>query len=905
MRKTICSQFQPAIVFLSFWLFATIAATAQSKPPVTPESYKRWSTLDGRETQLSYSGKYFAYLVSDQLKTKVTTHFCAVDKSWEKTFEGLSNFKITNLGKREVGLALKKDSLWIITLGTGATILKTNIQSVSLSKAGRQEGYSVDRSNWILIEKKDKSIELVNAQNEKILLLDSVKQCRFEQKTETPIVAAKDLLLKINPSLSIDTIYQFESSPGFLEAITYSTASRKSYIQVVEAKQRKIIEVGTPNRVLISKESIDAGYNFYVAAGILSLVDNDSTLLFYLSSESNIDNKIVDKENTSLVLWTYLDDHASLRPDPRKSSPVRIAYAYNLFSDQVFALENDSIGLGSASGEWAIVNKRPQLDDFGVNLLRTKEVQPLQAISVKSKRHIYTNIVDSTIRGISPLKKYVLYQTNGTLSIFTLNSEKHHEVLRLTEAAPTQTNEPRHVLLAGWSPDNDTLYFYYNYDIYMASCANGFPTRNLTLGYGARNKTCFMLLTGLSDRIILYKDIKYLIAKDYKNMEDGFYVISPGTNALPRKLEFGPVYYGGGLWRLPPSLGPKDVPYPIKARGSDSYLVTRSSVNEAPNLFFTKDFMHLTQLTYINPGSKYNGMKSELIQYEMPDKMIGNGILYRPENFDSTRKYPLIISSYSEASPYLNAYIEPTDVCNYCLPSIPTYVSNGYMVFVPDIYSPKGKTLKAAVETVKASLKALSRFKQIDMERVGIAGCSFSGVTTEFILTQVKGLKAAVASSALANPISGFNMLIDDGFASTWYLKGQGNFGVSLFENPQLYIDNASILQADKIQAPLLIMHTTNDDRCPFYDAQQFFVALRNLNKKVWLLEYRKGIHGVFESDMPDFGLRMRQFFDHYLMDKPAPAWMTQKTIDRLKGLRKKDLSVKLKIDPSQISASR
>jgi dipeptidyl aminopeptidase/acylaminoacyl peptidase len=81
---------------------------------------------------------------------------------------------------------------------------------------------------------------------------------------------------------------------------------------------------------------------------------------------------------------------------------------------------------------------------------------------------------------------------------------------------------------------------------------------------------------------------------------------------------------------------------------------------------------------------------------------------------------------------------------------------------------------------------------------------------------------------------------------------------------------------ADKITTPLLILHCMNDTAVPWGQAVELFVALRRLNKKVWMLQYDNGGHAVSGQDAIDFTTRITQFFEHYLKGAPAPIWMTK-----------------------------
>ena len=89
------------------------------------------------------------------------------------------------------------------------------------------------------------------------------------------------------------------------------------------------------------------------------------------------------------------------------------------------------------------------------------------------------------------------------------------------------------------------------------------------------------------------------------------------------------------------------------------------------------------------------------------------------------------------------------------------------------------------------------------------------------------------------------------------------------------YLDNSPLFTLDKVETPLLIMHNDEDGAVPWEQGIEYYMALRRLGKTAWLLNYRGEPHWPLKWHLrKDFQLRMSQFFDHYLMDKPMPDWM-------------------------------
>ncbi|MEA3451384.1 MAG: prolyl oligopeptidase family serine peptidase, partial [Bacteroidota bacterium] len=140
--------------------------------------------------------------------------------------------------------------------------------------------------------------------------------------------------------------------------------------------------------------------------------------------------------------------------------------------------------------------------------------------------------------------------------------------------------------------------------------------------------------------------------------------------------------------------------------------------------------------------------------------------------------------------------------------------------------------------------------------------------------------KAASAGAPVSNMTSAYGGIRwKSGMSRMFqYEKTQSRIGGTLWDKPLQYIENSPIFYAPKINTPLLIRHDDNDGAVPWYQGIELFVALRRLNKPVWLLNYNGQPHNL-EADSPackDLSIRMKQYFDHYLKNEPAPKWLIQ-----------------------------
>ena len=98
---------------------------------------------------------------------------------------------------------------------------------------------------------------------------------------------------------------------------------------------------------------------------------------------------------------------------------------------------------------------------------------------------------------------------------------------------------------------------------------------------------------------------------------------------------------------------------PIKARDADVYVFTLSRFEEFPNLWTSSGaFTDMKKVSDANPQqAQYNWGTSELIDYVNADGKTLQAILTKPENFDPSKKYPMLVYIYEQLSNNLHRYV--------------------------------------------------------------------------------------------------------------------------------------------------------------------------------------------------------------------------------------------------------
>jgi len=422
--------------------------------------------------------------------------------------------------------------------------------------------------------------------------------------------------------------------------------------------------------------------------------------------------------------------------------------------------------------------------------------------------------------------------------------------------------------VAGWTTGDKNVLVYDRYDIWSIDPSTG-AAKNVTNGAGRKNHLIFRypmpgggrfaaLAGGVDedDRYISTKKPLWLLTQNEDNKQWGYYKQSLGSGKAPEKIISGP-YSIGSL---------------TKAKNADVYVYTKQSFDKSPDLYVSSDLKKETKLSSINPQqANYNWFTAELVEWTTPKGYKSKGILYKPEDFDPNKKYPMLVYFYEKVSEGLYGYQSPARL------PISYFASNGYLVFTPDISYEIGHPGQSAVEFINSGVESLKKNAWVDGKHIGIQGQSWGGYQVAYLITQTDMYAAAWAGAPVANMTSAYGGIRwESGVNRQFqYEKTQSRIGATLWEKPNLYIENSPIFQFPKVHTPVAVMSNDADGAVPWYQGIEMFTALRRLNKPVWLLQYNDEAHNLVQRrNRKDITIREAQFFDHFLKGAPMPVWM-------------------------------
>jgi dipeptidyl aminopeptidase/acylaminoacyl peptidase len=595
------------------------------------------------------------------------------------------------------------------------------------------------------------------------------------------------------------------------------------------------------------------------------------------------DTTLVDFELAKLDVWHYNDDY--LQPQQLKLLDQELKRSYMAvwqpgtnkmvqLGDEV-AEDVTLVNEGNSSWVLAETNKGNRIEAQWTG--QTKKIGYIINIADGSKKLIPATTLNRFLP--SPGGNYVYWYDDAKQNYFTYeiaNGKIRNVTSRITVPLYDTENDvpdyPSAIGITGWT--NSDTYFLVNdeYDIWQVSPDDVTMPKNITGGYGRKNKVSMSYIRLDPEKRFFENNDTILLRTFNKNTKyAGFATKKINEAAVPDIITEGPHSFTGIA----------------KAKFATQYAVQRADINRS-ELYSTSSLKDYTQLTDIaSQQNAYNWLSVELVKWKMFDGKMSEGLLYKPENFDPKKKYPVIFYFYERDADGLYNYRAPAPSASTV--NVPYFVSNEYLIFDPNIYYKNGEPGASAYNSVVSAAKYLAKMPWVDSTRMAIQGQSWGGYQVAHLITRTNMFRAAGAGAPVSNMTSAYGGIRwGSGLNRQFqYERSQSRIGATLWQRPDLYIKNSPLFAADKVNTPLLIMHNDADGAVPWYQGIEYFTALRRLNKKVWMLQYNAEDHNLVERrNRKDLSIRLAQFFDYWLKDSRPAKWIidgvpaTQKGID-------------------------
>ncbi|WP_276088915.1 prolyl oligopeptidase family serine peptidase [Pedobacter sp. JY14-1] len=840
---------------LILFLFGWQISFCQYKPLLTLDSYKSWNYVSGGD--LSLNAKYALFIETLRGEGKTALYVKSTSGKLVSTRPGVVQAEFSSDSKFVIE-TLPGDSLSLLNISSNKYIDVPDVSSYELRKWN-----NVQR---IFCRSKGGGLRIIDFEGRAVLQIDQVTEYQIPDEGTVLYAICKDSaadqdnLVRIDAhSGKRDLLYRDYRLSGLI------LSEDGSKLAFLPSKSNLL---GYYQSGMTTAEVIPVSGELKVSTDRYWSFNRDGSQLLFTLVKNALNEK--NNNNLNLEIWSYEDRYLQSYSNRQAASSADIHHcltALNLSSKQFRQLTNDNqIILPSTfsplKSDYCIVQLQSKTFTYFLCNLRTGELTALKE----------NTDVPHYRWWVSPLEKYIVYYDydEGNYFSYCIEDRQKTNISKdimgqllnyLKLHYPNRYNYPLGVL--GWTKNDRSLLIQGTYDIWRVDPQAMQQPVNLTNGQGERERTVFRPAFEDFDA---NSEIP-LTAFDTRTKDYGFYKLIQGAKMQLEKLSMQTCY-------LAEVYEPLRTPY--LSGGHKGFLLNVEQSAHAPNYFFSKDLRSFTPISNVQPELHWNWIRAELHTYK---DSLGNtlqGLLYKPENFDPEKKYPVVFGVYEFQSNHLNSFLSPDPAG--AMFGIPWMVSNGYLVFLPDIKAVPRYGGDGLTRCIIAGADHLSQFNWADTARMGIAGHSVGGFVTNYAITHCSRFKAALSGAGISNMITASTDLWADGTVKQEFLKDAVYMmDVNMSDDISAYVRNSPILYAKNVTTPLLLLHNDQDGNVRFEQSRSFFIVLRSLNKVCWWLNYKGKAHQLLDSqDVIDYNIKVMDFFNHYLKGTSMPDWMKE-----------------------------
>ncbi len=275
------------------------------------------------------------------------------------------------------------------------------------------------------------------------------------------------------------------------------------------------------------------------------------------------------------------------------------------------------------------------------------------------------------------------------------------------------------------------------------------------------------------------------------------------------------------------------------------------------------------RITRLNDGlfKDIDIQKPEEIIVKGHDNYPVHAWILKPPGFSPNKKYPSIFQIHGGPRvQYGNTFFHEMQYL----------AAKGYIVYYGNPRGGQGYGRKHAefIENAWGSYdyddcmslaRHMAGMKYINKSKMGVTGGSYGGYMTNWIVGHTDFFKAAVTQRSVVNFVS-FYGSSDCGFDFDREILG------APWKNLDSWWEMSPIKHVAKIKTPLLIIHSEQDLRCPIEQAEQLFISLKKLKRKVEFVRFPGEPHGLSRCGRPDRRIArlewILKWFDRYLLGK-------------------------------------
>ncbi|HYX27002.1 MAG TPA: S9 family peptidase [Pyrinomonadaceae bacterium] len=299
------------------------------------------------------------------------------------------------------------------------------------------------------------------------------------------------------------------------------------------------------------------------------------------------------------------------------------------------------------------------------------------------------------------------------------------------------------------------------------------------------------------------------------------------------------------------------------SRDGRTFVGTTSSAARPTEIYAAVAFANVKTITDQNAWlNDYSLAQSEIVKWKSKDGTEIEGVLTKPVGYQTGSKVPFL----------LNPHGGPTGASlNNFNTTVQVLAANGFAVLQPNFRGSTGKGLafaqankntwgKGDYDDCMTGVDYMIAAGLADPDRLGAFGWSYGGYMTFWIDTQTDRFKAISPGAGLTNIYSMYSQNDIQRYLR-WFYSDK-----SPWDAQELYWDRSPMKYVKNVKTPTMIMHGQVDTGVPIAQAQEFYMALKEMNVPVEFVVYPRENHGFTEPrHQMDRVRRYVRFFAKYL----------------------------------------
>jgi dipeptidyl aminopeptidase/acylaminoacyl peptidase len=309
------------------------------------------------------------------------------------------------------------------------------------------------------------------------------------------------------------------------------------------------------------------------------------------------------------------------------------------------------------------------------------------------------------------------------------------------------------------------------------------------------------------------------------------------------------------LYRLPATGGQPEAV--VRDRGTvGSWAVSRdgtvaytfSSPSNTAQLYLKNGQSPLKKMTDLNTQVLAGKQIAEVESFTFisnDNKYEVEAFLTKPLGMTSSSKHPLIVNihggPHGQQGPAFNFKNQVYAARGWATLMVNYRGSTGYgQQFADAVFGDQnGNEAQDVLYGVSAALR---RYLWLDRDRIGVEGVSYGGQLSAWLITQTSLFKAAI-------PIAGITNLVSYNYMTYYNQYEQMEFGIFPHQGNLMDVlwERSALKHAAQVKTPTLLMHGENDSDVPIAEAEQYYIALKDVGVETVMVRYPREGHGLRE----------------------------------------------------------